>query len=74
MRRAAPEIEPIVAQLRAAKVSAPYASQIARGKRTPSREMALRIFNSTGLKFGFLKEASAAEIRVIQRVEDRAAA
>lgn len=73
MRKADPAVEPIIASLRAIGVSAPYASQLARGLRRPSRAMAIRIFRETGRKMGCLEDASDAEIHVLSRFEDQAA-
>jgi transcriptional regulator with XRE-family HTH domain len=66
MRKAAPEVEVIVTALRDIGISAPYASQIARNKRTPSPTMALRIFRETGLRFGVFRGASQEETAIMR--------
>ena len=73
MRKADPSVEPIVASLRAIGISAPYASQLARGLRRPSRAMAIRIYRETGRKMGCLENASDADIRVLSQFEEQAA-
>ncbi len=70
MRRAAPEIEPVVTKLRAAGISAPYASQLARKIRRPSLQMALTIWNATKLRFGSLEGMTPAQIRTIAAAEE----
>jgi hypothetical protein len=45
-----------------------YASQIARGVREPSLDLALRIYEATGLRYGKLKDATAKDIATISRV------
>lgn len=72
MRKAAPEVEVIVTRLRDIGVSGPYASQIARNKRTPSPQLALKIFRETGLRFGVFKGANAEETGHLERVGDAA--
>lgn len=49
-------------------VSAPYASQIARGLRAPSLALAVAIYQSTGLKFGPIKNATPREIATIGKL------
>jgi transcriptional regulator with XRE-family HTH domain len=74
MRRATPEVEAIVTRLREIGVSAPYASQIARNKRTPSPAMCLRIFRETGLRFGVFRGATAEETGHLQKLDQEVAA
>lgn len=73
MRRAAPEVEVVVTRLKDIGVSAPYASQIARGVRTPSPEMSLKIFRETGLRFGVFRGASDEETGALGRIGQDAA-
>lgn len=57
----------------AAGISVPYASQILRGERTPSQQLAISIYRKTGRKFGPIAQATDEEIDVLERVQDRAA-
>ena len=57
----------------AAGISVPYASQILRGERTPSQQLAISIYRKTGRKFGPIAKATDEEIDVLERVQDRAA-
>lgn len=54
-------------------ISAPYASQLSRGVRTPSLSLALRIYRQLDVKMGPLVGASKAEIATLERVAERAA-
>lgn len=74
MRRAEPHVEAVVTRLKEIGVSAPYASQIARGKRTPSPELSLKIFRRTGLRFGVFLGASPEETSALGRLGEDAAA
>lgn len=74
MRKAEPHVEAVVTALKGVGVSAPYASQIARGKRTPSPEMALRIFRGTGLRYGVFLQATDEETTALSRIGEGAAA
>lgn len=74
MRKALPHVEAVVTALKGVGVSAPYASQIARGIRTPSPAMALKIFRGTGLRYGVFRDANAEEITALSRVGESAAA
>ena len=53
---------------KAAEISVPYAWQIVNGKRPPSLEMALRIFDATGQKFGALDGLTASEIAAARKM------
>lgn len=74
MRKAAPEVDAVATKLREIGISAPYASQLARNVRQPSRAMAIRIFRDAGLRMGELTGASEAEIRVLEKYEPERAA
>ena len=54
---------------KAADISIAYASQILGGSRVPPRATALRIFRTTGARFGDLVGASDAEIAILERFE-----
>lgn len=73
MRKAKPEVEAIVTRLTGIGISGPYASQIARAVRTPSPEMALRIFRETGLRFGVFRGANVEETSALERIGESAA-
>lgn len=60
-------------QLSAIGISAPYASQISRGVRSPSMALALRIHREIGVKLGPIAGATKAEISALERVAERAA-
>lgn len=55
-------------QLRGIGISQPYASQIARGKRAPGLQTAIRIFRELGVKLGPIAKASKTEIDALERV------
>ena len=50
-----------------ADISVPYASQLLRGKRSPSIGIALQIYDKTGLQFGFLVGLTPDEIEPLRR-------
>jgi DNA-binding XRE family transcriptional regulator len=50
-----------------------HAYMIARGDRTPSLPLALKIHDALGLKLGPLADASRAEIKALERVAERSA-
>lgn len=50
-----------------AGISVPYASQLLRGKRTPTLGFALQIYERTGLQFGVLTGLTAEEIEPLRR-------
>jgi transcriptional regulator with XRE-family HTH domain len=52
---------------RAADISVPYASQVLNGKRAPSLEVAVRIYDATGKQFGLLIGLKAEEIEPLRR-------
>lgn len=58
----------------AAGISVPYASQILKGKRQPSREIALAIYKATGRKFGHLASLSDRDVKALARLEAKAVA
>lgn len=47
----------------------PYASQLLSGARTPSRKLALAIFERTGLRLGALADLSDDDIATLARIE-----
>lgn len=53
----------------AIEVSVPYASQILSGARTPSMQVALRIFHATGRRLGVIAEATDEDIAVLSRFQ-----
>lgn len=53
-------------------ISVPYASQIISGDRVPPQATALRIFRATGERFGALKGATEAEIKVLEKFQGAA--
>jgi transcriptional regulator with XRE-family HTH domain len=53
---------------KAAEISVPYAWQIVNGKRPPSLEMAIRIFDKTGIQFGALEGLTADEIAAARKM------
>lgn len=57
----------------AARISVAFANQIISGKRTPSREMALRIYDRTGQRFGHLTNLTDREIELQRRLDAKAA-
>lgn len=61
-------------QLHGLGFSQPFASQIVTGARTPSLENALQIYRKLGLRFGLLVHATPSEIKVLERVAERAKA
>jgi transcriptional regulator with XRE-family HTH domain len=53
---------------RRAGISVPYASQLLTGTREkPSLELALQIYDETGLQLGLLKGLKAEEIQVMRK-------
>jgi hypothetical protein len=58
----------------AAGISVPYACQILKGKRQPSREIALAIYRATGRKFGHLSGLSDRDAKALARLEAKAVA
>jgi transcriptional regulator with XRE-family HTH domain len=56
-----------------ADISVPYASQLLSRKRTPSREMALHVYQRTGLRLSFLSSMSDRDIATLVRLEAKAA-
>jgi transcriptional regulator with XRE-family HTH domain len=74
METAAPLAPRIVAaKLRDIGVSAPYASQLAHGKREPGIDLAVKIHESTGLRLGLLALANDEEVFVVTRLVARRA-
>jgi len=51
-----------------------HASEILRGKTTPSQKLAIRIYREFGLKLGPLAHASKAEIETMARLHARGTA
>jgi hypothetical protein len=56
-----------------AGISIPYASQILSGVRTPSRPLAISIFQRTGLKLGPIAQLSDDDIATLARIDGIAA-
>ena len=56
-------------RLKTLGVSAPYASQIARGTRAPGLILAIRIWRATGLKLGPIAGASRAAIARLEHMK-----
>ncbi|MNU45841.1 hypothetical protein D3C71_346910 [compost metagenome] len=52
-------------------ISVPYASQILNGKRDLSRDMAVRLFRTTGEKLGPIALATDEEIAVLEAFPER---
>jgi len=67
MSSASPNVRPIEI-VRAAGVSMPYASMIARGEKEPSPVIALLIWRATGAKFGVIAGASDEDVKAMERV------
>lgn len=57
---------------KAAGISVPYASQILSGVKTPTQATAIRIFRTTGMRFGAIVEATEDEIAVLERFQGAA--
>lgn len=56
---------------KALSISVPYASQILSGKRDLSRDMAVRLFRTTGKKLGPIALATDEEISVLEAFPER---
>lgn len=56
-----------------AGISVSYASEIVRGKRTPSRSLAISIYRKTGRKFGPISALPDTDIDTLERIEGIAA-
>lgn len=52
----------------AAGISVPYASQIIRGEREPSPDIAVRIFRTIGIKFPPIAHLDNAEIDAVEKM------
>ena len=52
-------------------ISLPYASQLLSGARGLSRERAILIYRATGHRIGPIRDATDADIAVLERFEDR---
>jgi len=52
---------------RAVQISRVHAFQVIKGEKTPSKQLAIRIYHATGHKLGPIAEASDAEIAVLER-------
>ena len=50
-----------------ARISVPYASQLLKGRRMPSLELALRIYGETGVQLGLLEGLTPDEIDVMRK-------
>jgi hypothetical protein len=63
----------IAERLRAAGVSASYASQLSRSVRKPSQRLAIRLYRETGVKLGPIANATDDEITALESLLGRAA-
>ena len=63
----------IAERLRAAGVSASYASQLSRSVRKPSQRLAVRIYRETGVKLGPIASATDEEIAALESLLGKAA-
>lgn len=52
-----------------ARISVPFASQIMNGVRSPSREVAWRIYDGCGLRFGHLQHLTDEQIGMLRKIE-----
>jgi len=56
----------IAERLRAAGVSASYASQLSRSVRKPSQRLAIKLYRETGVKLGPIANATDSEIDALE--------
>ena len=62
---------PLYARIMGLGVSKSYSSELASGRREPSKDLAIRIFRGIGVKLGPIKNATDEEIDVLERMAAR---
>lgn len=63
--------ESLNSKLVALGVSKSYASELAAGTKTPGEKLAIKIYRKLGLKLGPIANASAREIKLLEKLVER---